>query len=271
MAYEKRNTLIENCGFCNSKILSSLDFFHYLLKIQRKSFWFSVMGMIDFAFLRSIKLKFLDGIIHEDHYFGKVLFYKVKKIFILVDKVYHYRIRAKSIMDYSSCNDDIPEFMHDTYLFFHDKTIFKKYLRNYSLFVTASMIFLFLKQSDNSEKKSLFEKIFREKLFLWQKDFLCNFSVDEFYFLFNTKILYGVDYSSKILFESIYDFIQYQNMQIDIITKKSVKNEYKIKNHLSYKIGHAMVKNCKNWHKGGIFKLPYDIYKIYINHRKKNK
>ncbi|CDG56937.1 TPA: hypothetical protein RZH59_001623 [Campylobacter coli] len=39
-----------------------------------------------------------------------------------------------------------------------------------------------------------------------------------------------------------------------------------IKNHLSYRLGQILIRDCKMWYKGGLFKLPFDImkeYKIY--------
>ncbi|MBZ7997487.1 glycosyltransferase family 2 protein, partial [Campylobacter canadensis] len=56
--------------------------------------------MIDFDFLSNIKLEFINNIIHEDHYFGMCLFMQAKKIYVLKDKIYFYRIRANSIMSY---------------------------------------------------------------------------------------------------------------------------------------------------------------------------
>ena len=86
------NTLFENYGFSFECTLSRQLWVDRSLELNIKSFWFSVMGMIDFAFLKSIQLKFLDGIIHEDNLFGVLLFFKLKYIHILPNKIsrWHY-------------------------------------------------------------------------------------------------------------------------------------------------------------------------------------
>lgn len=43
----------------------------------------------------------------------------------------------------------------------------------------------------------------------------------------------------------------------------------KIKEHLSYKLGEALIKAHKNWHKGGYIKLWFDIAKIKKEHKNK--
>lgn len=43
----------------------------------------------------------------------------------------------------------------------------------------------------------------------------------------------------------------------------------KCKNHLSYKLGEALIKAHKNWHKGGYIKLWFDIAKIKKEHKNK--
>ncbi|EPD3699584.1 glycosyltransferase family 2 protein, partial [Campylobacter jejuni] len=77
---------------------------------KSKTFAFAWQGMIDFKFLKSIKLKFINGIIFEDVAFGIILFALSKNIYIYPAKFYIYRIREKSLMNftnkekYISCN-----------------------------------------------------------------------------------------------------------------------------------------------------------------------
>lgn len=46
------------------------------------------------------------------------------------------------------------------------------------------------------------------------------------------------------------------------------KKAIAMKNHLSYKLGEVLIKDFKNWHKGDVFKLPFDIYRVYKNFKK---
>lgn len=42
----------------------------------------------------------------------------------------------------------------------------------------------------------------------------------------------------------------------------------RIQNHLSYKLGSALIKASKNWYKGGFIKLIFEINKIKKEHKK---
>ncbi|WP_261007885.1 hypothetical protein [Campylobacter jejuni] len=43
----------------------------------------------------------------------------------------------------------------------------------------------------------------------------------------------------------------------------------KIKNHFSYQLGEEFIKASKNWYKGGLFLLPYRVFKLHKKLRKK--
>ena len=90
--------------------------------------------MIDFAFLKRINLRFIDGIIHEDHHFGALLFAQSHKIRILPRKLYNYRIRAGSTMTKWS-KDEIPSYLKPLCAHFsYNKA--RQYFRIYSLVVS---------------------------------------------------------------------------------------------------------------------------------------
>ncbi|HEC1791709.1 TPA: glycosyltransferase family 2 protein, partial [Campylobacter lari] len=92
--------LIELYGFQKEGVVSREKWLEKSLELNIMKFWFSVMGMIDFKYLKSIKLKFLDGVVYEDQSFGVLLFLQLKNIFIFPAKMYNYRIRANSIMNH---------------------------------------------------------------------------------------------------------------------------------------------------------------------------
>lgn len=48
-------------------------------------------------------------------------------------------------------------------------------------------------------------------------------------------------------------------------------SNFKFKNHLSYKLGEALIRAHKNWYKGGYFKLIFDIIKIKKEFKNKGK
>ncbi|XAK36381.1 glycosyltransferase family A protein [Campylobacter coli] len=45
-------------------------------------------------------------------------------------------------------------------------------------------------------------------------------------------------------------------------------NALEVKNHLSYKIGQVLIRDCKKWYKGGIIKLPFSMYKAYKRYKR---
>lgn len=76
-------------------------------------FWFVWQGIIDFNFLKTIKLKFINGIIYEDNCFGILLFSMAQKIYIYPKIFYHYRLRYGSTTNYHSQKKINP----DSYLY----------------------------------------------------------------------------------------------------------------------------------------------------------
>ncbi|EOH5479360.1 glycosyltransferase family 8 protein, partial [Campylobacter jejuni] len=47
-----------------------------------------------------------------------------------------------------------------------------------------------------------------------------------------------------------------------------IDNIKKIKNHLSYKLGNAIVLSFKYWYKGRLLKLPFELVSIYKKHKR---
>ncbi|ECW8955384.1 glycosyltransferase [Campylobacter lari] len=62
---------------------------------------------------------------------------------------------------------------------------------------------------------------------------------------------------------------KYKTLSLNSYTDHMVALE--VKNHLSYKIGQVLIRDCKNWYKGGIFKLPYSMYKAYKDYKGRKK
>ncbi|WP_393921472.1 glycosyltransferase family 2 protein [Campylobacter lari] len=166
---DDRKTLLERCGFQKGMKITSQDLLLRMYNISRDSFWFAWQGMINFNFLKSIKLKFLNEILHEDHYFGKLLFFQASNICVLTNKLLYHRIRKGSIMNYTNDIINIPEYMlHEFMELYEDSSLFNFYYRESSLFLTSIMVFVFIKES-NFENKKYFLKVFHKKLLKWRK------------------------------------------------------------------------------------------------------
>lgn len=101
-------------------------------------FCFGPCGIIDFAFLKSIDLKFFEGIIHEDHLFGMILFAHIKNVVISPRKLYKRRVRVGSTMTFKSDkNRKLPNFISNLYNSFSDVDEAWEYFRAYSWCVSA--------------------------------------------------------------------------------------------------------------------------------------
>lgn len=80
---------LECMSYLKEQVITRDDFLRRIEITQKKEFYFAWSGMIDFKFLLEIKLKFIDGIIHEDNAFGMLLFLHSKAIYIFPRKLYH--------------------------------------------------------------------------------------------------------------------------------------------------------------------------------------
>ncbi|MGI0440264.1 hypothetical protein ACRE1S_07060, partial [Helicobacter himalayensis] len=68
-----------------------------LIKLNKQSFTSSWDTLIDFSFLKSLKLYFLNGAINEDVSFGEMLFISANRICFTPKKLHNYRLRPNSI------------------------------------------------------------------------------------------------------------------------------------------------------------------------------
>ncbi|EAH8751407.1 glycosyltransferase family 2 protein, partial [Campylobacter jejuni] len=93
---------------------------------KSKTFAFAWQGMIDFKFLKSIKLKFINGIIFEDVAFGIILFASLKYIYIYPEIMLTYRVRDNSIMQ-SLNKNTLPFYASYLREYFADEMIAKNY------------------------------------------------------------------------------------------------------------------------------------------------
>ena len=113
--------------------------------------------MIDFRMLQEINLQFVEGIIHEDHLFGGMLFAQSKHICILPQKLYHYRIRKGSTM--SAWNkDEIPSYLKPFCKHFPYQKA-RAYFRIYSLVISVQGLLKFTKSHIPKEAQNDFMTI----------------------------------------------------------------------------------------------------------------
>ncbi|HEB9338639.1 TPA: glycosyltransferase family 2 protein, partial [Campylobacter coli] len=157
--YDKWNSEMKVYGYSKETIISSLDWLMKSKKIEY--FWFAWQGMINFTFLKNIKLKFIDRIIHEDHHFGSLLFAQAKYIYIYPKENYTYRIRDNSIMNNTGVKIYSKSYLYDLYLSFSKNMLnFKSYLKAYSFLMTFLEFDDFVRKYKDKTIASYFYQIF---------------------------------------------------------------------------------------------------------------
>ncbi|MDQ6385789.1 glycosyltransferase, partial [Campylobacter jejuni] len=315
-------TILESYKFNHSCIIKQKEWLNRMLTFQYSSFWFGWHGMIDFNHLKSIHLKFLNQVLHEDHYFAKLLFAQANKIYVLKTKLYYYRQRANSIMT-SRDNpsfENTPVYIRKIYKNLnHDAKLVKEFYRSSSLLITACMVYQFTQTHQDLPNIKLFEQIFMQKLKSWRNEILSfpeqylefmfentlqrinfleqnsclhllkfismffsdltiiknNLTKDQIYL---NQILENKDKILTTQTNQIYNLnTTLENKNQLLIAKQNLlnfQNNYgkaktRIQDHLSYKLGQALIINSKSVL--GYLSLPFIILSIVISHKQEQK
>ncbi|EAL0830681.1 glycosyltransferase family 2 protein, partial [Campylobacter coli] len=228
-------------NFSQECILDRDDWLKIMYEYKMRWFYFSWQGMINFNFLRNIKLKFINYIVQEDDYFGILLFSQMKYCYILPKELYFYRIRPNSIMAYQTkiTAKNIPTFFKENLDYFdNDAILTREYFHASSHVQTCvALLNFFEEKNDDILSKSLLKYLL--PTYIKNAYEIIHFSKDPLGLLPNIKII-------KELME------QYNIKPHGI--------EFRFKNELPYVIGSTILQNCKSFKK--ICKLPRQIYKI---------
>ncbi|EAI7268446.1 TPA: glycosyltransferase family 2 protein [Campylobacter lari] len=166
----EHRTVMEYCNFKEKKVITPLEWLEYIRKSELRFFWFSVCGLIKFSFLEKIELFFIDGIIHEDHHFGTLIFSQAKNIVVYPSKPYYYRIRSGSIMNHSGEQIELsppPLFLEKIYDFFERYDEAKFYHKTFSWIETAYAVIRFIESCKDNELSKKIEYCFLKKLCNW--------------------------------------------------------------------------------------------------------
>ncbi|MCR6587746.1 glycosyltransferase [Campylobacter insulaenigrae] len=147
-------------NYHNECIISPKEYAARAINIGSKDISFGWNGMIDFTFLKGIKLKFIDKIINEDIHFGMVLFASVKKIYVLPKRLYRCCLRANSISNHDKkvSKENITHYFNDIYENFNqDPKEAKKYLKASSRVITALKLIEFFKDKNDENANAIKE------------------------------------------------------------------------------------------------------------------
>lgn len=147
----------------NECIITPKEYAQRALEIGSKDISYSWGGMIDFHFLKQIKLKFINKIINEDIAFGMSLFAQASFIYILPKKLYVCRLRANSISNHDKkiSADNIAPYFRDLFIEFDENAKeAKHYLKAASRVITALALIEFFKNIKENENNQAIKKVF---------------------------------------------------------------------------------------------------------------
>ncbi len=156
-----QNTRMQIFSYKEECIVSPKDYAKRALEVGSRDISFGWGGMIDFDFLRQIRLKFINYIINEDIHFGMVLFASASKIYVLPKKLYRCLLRANSISNHDKkvTKANISHYFKTIYeAFGEDPKLAKEYLKLASRVITAlKLIDFFQNKAENENSKAIKE------------------------------------------------------------------------------------------------------------------
>lgn len=155
--FKANKSYLTNCKY-NAK--SGLDF---LAQNKFYDFYFSPQGLFKASLLNSYTLRYTEGIYHEDHDFGTLLFCLANKISHLDKALYFYRQRANSTM--TSQNNKtfpkkLPYFLEPLRDDFEDYKELRVYFKAYCFVLVGFSIWRFYTQK--SLKDEAFERKYKD-------------------------------------------------------------------------------------------------------------
>ncbi|MBK1963779.1 glycosyltransferase family 2 protein [Campylobacter novaezeelandiae] len=154
---KKWSSLLELYNY-QERIITPIEWLKRSIEYNITSFYFIWSGMIDFDFLKSLRLKFIDRIIHEDHHFGMLLFFQSNLIYVFPREMHIYRIRQNSTINISK-GFKYPNHLKDLVKAFDNYDTIKQYYSSASIFFVLNLSIIFL-SSQNKKGADLFKEAF---------------------------------------------------------------------------------------------------------------
>ena len=159
----------ENKSFKQGEFLQNLrqNTYESGLKLLKEnklySFYFAWQGLFKASILNRYALRFTEGIYHEDHDFGTLLFCLAGKISYTNEPLYIYRQRANSIITAQKNTDfpsKMPSFLEPLRADFKDYKALRAYFKSFCFVLVGFNIREFFRQK--SEQNTKFQQEFRD-------------------------------------------------------------------------------------------------------------
>ena len=159
----------ENKSFKQGEFLSNLrqNIYESGLKLLKEnklySFYFAWQGLFKANILNRYALRFTEGIYHEDHDFGTLLFCLAGKISYTNEPLYIYRQRTNSIITAqknTAFPSKMPSFLEPLRADFKDYKALRAYFKSFCFVLVGFNIWEFFRQK--SEQNAEFRQEFRD-------------------------------------------------------------------------------------------------------------
>ncbi|HEG6758260.1 TPA: hypothetical protein SE795_001892, partial [Campylobacter jejuni] len=269
--YEKVDLLnnwkgkIASYGITKERQISRLEWLELFISTNQDIFFLGWDVLIDFCFLKNIKLQFINGILFEDVAFGTCLFIYSKRVHILPLKLYKYRIRENSIMQSLNSKDSIPYYLQHLQKYFNNVKDLRLYHKIFSRINNVYAITNVINLEKDEKIGQLMKEAFFPFLEQWSFGIL-EVNKDPLKCLHKIPIC---SYNEKIKFiinatkdEIIFNWVS------RLYNKQQNKTIYLMScNYLSYKLGRALEYILKQ----NIFLilfLPFILISIVIMHNR---
>ena len=134
-----------------------------LAQNQIYDFYFAWQGLFKASILNRYALRFTEGIYHEDHDFGTLLFCLAGKISYTNEPLYIYRQRANSIITAqknTAFPSKMPSFLEPLRADFKDYKALRAYFKSFCFVLVGFNIWEFFRQK--SEQNAKFQQEFRD-------------------------------------------------------------------------------------------------------------
>lgn len=159
----------ENKSFKQGEFLQNLrqNTYESGLKLLKEnklySFYFAWQGLFKASILNRYALRFTEGIYHEDHDFGTLLFCLASKISYTDEPLYIYRQRTNSIITAqknTAFPSKMPSFLEPLRADFKDYKALRAYFKSFCFVLVGFNIWEFFRQK--SEQNAEFQQEFRD-------------------------------------------------------------------------------------------------------------
>ena len=216
----------ENKSFKQGEFLQNLRQNTYesglkLLKENRLySFYFSVQGLFKASILNRYALRFTEGIYHEDHDFGTLLFCLAGKISYTNEPLYIYRQRANSIITAqknTAFPSKIPSFLEPLRADFKDYKALRAYFKSFCFVLVGFNIWEFFRQKSeqNAEFRQEFRDFFEKTALAYMKIFKSPLTPDT---MGVKPLLRKMNFSKSLVWREFFKDLHRQPKKIRFIT-----------------------------------------------------